>query len=86
MIKTDTYYDVTCYCCGRSMSTDFGLGMALTQKEARIWAKHIGFINHDGRNICPDCVKRFHIKTNIKPHKVSPGTILSMETILNKEE
>lgn len=72
-IKTDTYYDVTCYACARSMSTDFDeRGMAPTQKEARAWAKEIGFVNYDGRNFCPECVKRLHIKKELKPQNKTP--------------
>lgn len=83
-IKTDTYYDVTCHACSHHMSTDYGLGMAPTQKEARAWAKDIGFINYDGRNFCPECVKRLHIKTTSEPHTIPTGTILSVNDLKDK--
>ena len=50
-MKADKYYDITCISCAKSMSTDFGMGMARTAKQAHLWAKSIGFTN-EGQ--CPE--------------------------------
>lgn len=43
MLKVDRYFDVTCSVCGRSLSTDFERGFALSVAMARKWAKEEGF-------------------------------------------
>lgn len=57
MFKVDRYFDVTCSVCGRSLSTDFGRGMAISPAMARKWAKEEGFSCKNGRTVCRDCAK-----------------------------
>lgn len=54
-MKADKYYDITCIICGRSLSTDFELGMPKTAKQAHRMAKEIGF---NSRGICPICITK----------------------------
>ena len=55
MLKVDRYFDITCSVCGRSLSTDFGRGMAPSAAMARKWAREEGFSCKHGRTVCRDC-------------------------------
>lgn len=69
-IRIDTYYDITCDCCGRSWSTDFnvnegrmsrfrdgGMGMEMDKKLLSKMAYSSGWKCKAGRTLCPDCLK-----------------------------
>lgn len=66
-IRIDTYYDITCDCCGRSWSTDFSYqdkrmtkaGMGMWQNKAQL-SKLVyksGRKYRKGKTLCPDCLK-----------------------------
>lgn len=48
---------MTCSVCGRSLSTDFEKGLALSAAMARKWAREEGFSCKNGRTVCRDCAK-----------------------------
>lgn len=56
-LKVSKFYDICCEKCGRWMSTDFGIGMAYSTKQARRWAKEQGFKvdKKTERTLCPYC-------------------------------
>lgn len=67
-IKIDTYYDITCHCCGRSWSSDFnerprrmdsdgGMGMAADKASLSRRAYAAGWKCRNGVTLCPECLK-----------------------------
>ncbi len=59
MLKIDTYYDITCTCCGRSRSTDFDKGMWMFEKPIlRKAAEKEGWKFKNGLNLCPICARQ----------------------------
>ena len=54
-MKLERLYDLSCYRCGKHISTDYHTGMFSTSKAAVAAAKMIGFRTSKGENICPEC-------------------------------
>ena len=57
-IHLDTWYDLTCDCCSRSRSEDFGYGMASSKGHLQKAAYKEGWKCRKGKNLCPDCAKK----------------------------
>jgi len=55
-LRVGKYFDVTCDGCARSVSTDWGRGMAQSAAAIRAVAREIGFAERHGRTLCPDCI------------------------------
>ncbi len=56
-MKIDAYYDITCCRCGKSRSTDFGKGMAVSKKFLAGISVREGWAEEEKTKlpICPDC-------------------------------
>ena len=71
-MKVDALYDVFCDLCGRKMSSDFLSGLCDSAKDAEKEAFRIGFIEINGKRICPICQKNHSIRLVSVKKKNSP--------------